>query len=138
MMSSAARQRPGLGHGLLVYGMISAAALTLDLVLLDRFLAIGMNAALAAAAAYGAGVAVHWMFSARTVFAQGAGARGSPQRRRQKFLFVASALVGLGMTTAIVGLGASLDWDVRIAKLLAIGISFAAVWMLRRLYIFVD
>lgn len=138
MIFSAARQHSGIGHGLVVYGTISAAALIVDLVLLDRFLAIGLNAALAAAAAYGAGVAVHWVLSARTVFARGAGDRGSSRRRRQKLLFSASALVGLGITTVIVGLGASLDWDVRVAKLLAIGISFAAVWVLRRLYIFAD
>ena len=81
---------------------------------------------------------MHWVLSASTVFARGAGDRGSSRRRRQKLLFSASALVGLGITTVIVGLGASLEWDVRVAKLLAIGISFAAVWVLRRLYIFAD
>ncbi|MGB3471707.1 MAG: hypothetical protein WBA51_12875 [Erythrobacter sp.] len=57
-------------------------------------------------------------------------------RMRQKALFVISALVGLELTTAIVGLA---DWngsDPRLAKGVAIIVAFTATWLLRRKIVF--
>ena len=65
----------------------------------------------ASAIGYSAGIWVHWLVSSRLVFADGAAARGTGERHRQKMLFVGSALVGLAVTTAIVGTGTALGLD---------------------------
>jgi putative flippase GtrA len=57
-------------------------------------------------------------------------------RVRQKGLFVGTALLGLAITTAIVGWGAQLGLDPRIAKLIAVAVSFQATYMARRVIIF--
>ena len=57
-------------------------------------------------------------------------------RRSQQGLFVLSALVGLGITTAIVGLGSRFGLDPRIAKGAAIVVSFQATYLLRKKVVF--
>jgi len=64
------------------------------------------------------------------VFADSVAERG-PQRNRQKALFVVSALAGLALTTAMVGLGDLAGIDPRLAKLAAIAASFLLTWGLR-------
>ena len=51
-------------------------------------------------------------------------------------LFLASALVGLATTTAIVGGAAARSIDPRLAKLVAIGVSFQITWLLRQKLVF--
>lgn len=111
---------------------VSVVALGADMGAFLGLLYAGMAAALASALAYGLGVAVHWWLSARVVFEAGDGAA----RWAQKGLFVASALLGLGLTMAIVGAGVWAGLDPRLAKIAAVGISFVATWMLRTLVIF--
>ncbi|MEQ1689130.1 MAG: GtrA family protein, partial [Sphingopyxis sp.] len=65
-----------------------------------------------------------------------AASRGSSERTRQKALFVGSALVGLTLTTAIVGGGSALGLDARLAKLVAILVSFPTIYILRRHFVF--
>ncbi len=66
------------------------------------------------------------------VFA-GAGRRGLRRaRRQQQALFVLSALVGLGITTGIVGLGSRYGLDPRFAKGVAIVVSFQATYVFAR------
>jgi small basic protein len=55
----------------------------------------------------------------------------------QKALFVGSALIGLALTMAVVGLGARLGLDPRLAKLVAVATSFVATWLLRNRIVFV-
>jgi putative flippase GtrA len=98
-------------------------------------LALGLEAALAAAAGYALGILAHWLVSSRAVFTAGVAERG-PERNRQKALFVGSALAGLALTTAIVGIGSALGLDPRLAKLLAIGASFTLTWLLRERVVF--
>ena len=90
----------------------------------------------ASATGYCAGILVHWVVSSRLVFADGAAARGTGERHRQKLLFVGSALVGLAVTTAIVGGGSALGLDPRLAKLAAIVVSFQTTYLLRRHIVF--
>ena len=104
----------------------------LFLLLLDA----GLPPMAASAIGYCAGILVHWLVSSRLVFADGAAARGTGERHRQKLLFVGSALVGLAITTAIVGAGTALGLDPRLAKLAAIVVSFQATYMLRRHIVF--
>ncbi|HWU04540.1 MAG TPA: GtrA family protein [Novosphingobium sp.] len=89
----------------------------------------------ASALAYGLGVGAHWALSARLVFAASLAPAGMA-RRRQQGLFAASALAGLALTSGIVGAGAAGGLDPRLAKGVAVGVSFLATWALRRLVVF--
>ncbi|WP_157216655.1 GtrA family protein [Flavisphingomonas formosensis] len=118
------------------YVLASGGALALDFVLLSGLIALGVGAVPASAIGYAAGILAHWALSSRTVFAD-AVARHGPARRRQQAMFVLSALVGLLITTAIVGSGAAFGLDPRVAKIVAIAISFQATWLIRRHIVFV-
>ena len=120
---------------LLRYGFASVAALAVDMGLFLALLAFAVPAAAGSALAYSAGILTHWLISSRAVFADTVAERG-PERTRQKALFVGSALVGLALTTAIVGIGEIAGIDPRLAKLVAIGVSFAATWLLRSRVVF--
>ena len=95
----------------------------------------GMLPAIAGAAGYGLGIAVHWMLSSRLVFALRAAPSGKA-RMRQKAEFVGSALIGLVLTAIIVGLGDKAEIDPRLAKGGAIAVSFVTTWLLRSRVVF--
>lgn len=117
------------------YLAASACALGADLGAFLALLALGLEAALAAATGYALGIAAHWLISSRAVFTAGVAARG-PERNRQKALFIGSALAGLALTTAVVGTGTALGLDPRLAKLVAIAASFTLTWLLRERVVF--
>jgi putative flippase GtrA len=98
-------------------------------------LAAGTPAAGAAAIGYLAGIVCHWLISTRAVFV-GRMAEVGAGRRQQQALFLGSALVGLGITTAIVGIGARFGFDPRLAKGVAIVVSFQATYLLRKRLVF--
>lgn len=120
---------------LIRYGLASMAALAVDVGVFLVLLGAGIAAAPASALGYGIGIAAHWLISSRAVFTGRVAARGAG-RSRQKALFVGSALVGLALTTAIVGAGELAGGDPRLAKLVAIAASFAATWLLRSRIVF--
>ena len=120
---------------LLRYGFASVAALAVDMGLFLALLAFAVPAAMGSAIAYSVGILTHWLISSRAVFSDSVAQRG-PERTRQKALFVGSALVGLALTTAIVGLGEIAGIDPRLAKLVAIVVSFAVTWLLRSRVVF--
>jgi putative flippase GtrA len=113
----------------------SAASLGVDFAVFMAALSAGMPPALAAACGYIAGIVCHWLISIRLVFV-GRVAGESAGRRQQQALFVLSALVGLGITTGIVGLGSRYGLDPWIAKGIAIVVSFQATYMLRKKVVF--
>jgi putative flippase GtrA len=117
------------------YLAASIAALTFDIGTFLALLVLGTPAGPAAALGYAVGVVVHWLISSRAVFSAAVAARGG-ERTRQKAGFVISALLGLALTTAIVSGGSGLGFDPRIAKLLAVGASFALTWLLRSRLVF--
>ena len=117
------------------YLLASIGALAADLGCFLALLGMGVAAAPASAIGYGLGIAIHWLLSSRTVFADGVAARGLA-RTRQKALFVMSALIGLALTIAIVSSGARAGIDPRLAKVVAIGASFTVTWLLRRRMVF--
>lgn len=117
------------------YLAASVVALGFDMGSFLVLLALGLPAAPAAALSYSLGIVVHWFISSRAVFVTGVAERG-PARTRQKAMFVASALVGLALTAGIVGLGSALGLDPRLAKIAAVGVSFAATWLLRARIVF--
>jgi len=120
---------------LLRYGLASVAALAVDMGIFLMLLAFTVPAAPASALAYTIGIVTHWLISSRAVFTETVAERG-PGRTRQKALFVGSAMVGLALTTAIVGGGEMLGLDPRLSKLVAVGASFAATWLLRSRIVF--
>lgn len=117
------------------YLLASVGALAVDMGTFLALLSLGMWAAGASAVGYCLGIGAHWLMSSRAVFVGNVAERGMA-RTRQKALFVISALVGLGLTTAIVWAGDASGFDPRLAKLVAIAVSFAATWLLRSRVVF--
>ena len=117
------------------YLAVSVGALAVDFGSFLALLALGVLATPAAAVGYSLGILAHWFMSSRAVFQDRVATRGGA-RSRQKALFVVSALVGLGLTTLIVGAGQWTGVDPRAAKLAAIAISFAVTWMIRAKVVF--
>ncbi|HEY4070013.1 MAG TPA: GtrA family protein [Sphingomicrobium sp.] len=113
----------------------SVVSLGVDFCIFLAALSLGVPPALAAATGYIAGVVCHWLISSRLVFTSQLAATAGG-RRQQQGLFVLSALVGLGITTAIVGLGSRYGLDPRLAKGVAIVVSFQATYVLRRKVVF--
>jgi putative flippase GtrA len=113
----------------------SVASLGVDFAIFMAALSLGVAPALAAACGYVAGIACHWLISSRFVFI-GQVAVDAAARRSQQALFLLSALVGLGITTAIVGLASRFGLDPRIAKGIAIVVSFQATYVLRKKVVF--
>jgi len=116
------------------YVAASVVSLGVDFTVFISVLALGVWPAPAAACGYAAGILSHWLLSTRAVFV-GRVAEGM-ERRHQQALFVGSALVGLAITTAIVGLGSRLGVDPRIAKIVAVGASFQVTYVLRKKVVF--
>lgn len=117
------------------YGLASVGALAVDIGCFLALLALAVPAAVASAIGYALGIAAHWLLSSRTVFTDSVAERGHG-RTRQKALFVGSALIGLALTTSIVGIGDVAGFDPRLAKLIAIAASFTVTWMLRNRIVF--
>jgi len=117
------------------YIVASAGALGVDMAVFIGALALGSEPVTAAATGYLSGLVAHWFMSSRAVFAGQLADKGA-QRRQQQGLFLGSALVGLGITMGIVGLGHALGADPRLAKLAAIAISFQVTYLLRRKIVF--
>ncbi|GGD60860.1 GtrA family protein [Erythrobacter arachoides] len=121
------------------YLLASVGALAVDMGTFLALLTLGPSLELAPAGAsasgYALGIAAHWLMSSRAVFVGSLAERGVA-RHRQKVLFVASALIGLALTTGIVGAGDRAGFDPRIAKLAAIGVSFSVTWLLRSRIVF--
>ncbi len=89
----------------------------------------------AAAAGFILGIAVNWLVSSRVMFADRVAGAG-PQRRRQQALFLVSALVGLVLTTVIVGGAPILAINPRLAKLVAVAVSFVTTSGMRHVMVF--
>jgi putative flippase GtrA len=117
------------------YILSSAGALAVDMSLFMALFHLGVFPAAASAIGYMSGIAAHWLLSSRAVFADNVAQRGRG-RDRQKALFLGSALVGLAITTGTVGVGDLAGLDPRLAKLVAIAISFQATYLMRKKVVF--
>lgn len=118
------------------YVVVSVGALAADMILFLLLLAAGLPGVAASALGYSVGILVHWILSSRKVFADRVSEKGSAARTQQKAMFLFSALLGLMLTIAIVGAGAMMGIDARIAKVAAIIISFMLTYLLRNIVIF--
>lgn len=121
---------------ILRYVVVSVGALAVDMGTFLALLKGGMASTLAAAIGYTVGIVAHWTLSSRKVFKDRVSERGTKERTQQKAMFVMSALIGLAMTMGIVGAGDALGLDPRIAKVIAIGVSFMLTYVLRNIVIF--
>lgn len=113
------------------YLLASIGALAADF---GIFLALGRGGLPPVAAAFGgytSGLLVHWLISVRFVFDTGNG-----PTHRQRLAFVASAILGLGLTMAMVGALTLAGASPAIAKLLSIPVSFLAVYAIRKYGVF--
>ncbi|MBE5073955.1 GtrA family protein [Erythrobacteraceae bacterium E2-1 Yellow Sea] len=117
------------------YFLASVGALAIDFGSFVALMGAGMNAMAASALGYTLGIIAHWLLSSRKVFHETV-AHETMARTRQKALFVISALVGLGLTTVIVGIGSGSGIDPRLAKLVAIAVSFVVTYVLRSKVVF--
>lgn len=118
------------------YVVVSVGALAVDMAVFLALLQTGLLSPVAAAMGYSVGIAAHWTLSSRKVFQDRVSDRGTRERTQQKGMFVVSALLGLILTMSIVGVGDALGLDPRIAKLLAIGMSFVLTYLLRNVVVF--
>lgn len=117
------------------YVLVSIGALAVDMGTFLACLSFGMIAAPASAVGYGLGILAHWLLSSRTVFADRVAA-DSGLRMRQKALFLISALTGLAITVALVGGIEGAGGDPRLAKAVAIVVSFLVTYWLRKRVVF--
>lgn len=117
------------------YILASVGALAVDMGTFLALLSAGIAPVAASAMGYAVGIAVHWILSSRKVFADQVASSGA-ERTRQKAKFVVSALIGLGVTTLIVGAASMGGLDPRAGKLVAIVASFAVTWLLRKRVVF--
>ncbi len=117
------------------YLLASICALSSDMalfLLLDR---LGTPPMLAALGGYALGLLVHWIISIRFVFDTGTAAGGGPTHA-QRAGFVASALLGMGITLAIVGGLSALHILPTLAKLASVPVSFLTVYAIRKYGVF--
>ncbi len=119
----------------ILYIGASLFALGVDFGLFLLALHWGFHAVGASVIGYGSGIIAHWFVSSRVVFAEGADTVGT-ERARQKALFFLSALVGLAVTMAIVGLGTSAGLWPLVTKAIAVVVSFQITYILRKRIVF--
>lgn len=113
------------------YLLASICALATDMIV---FLALshgGVSPTMAALGGYLAGLIVHWIISVRFVFDTGKSAT-----QIQLLGFVATALLGLGITMAMVGSLSAAGAPPAVAKLLSVPVSFLAVYAARKYGVF--
>jgi len=121
---------PQLGR----YAIVSALALALDFAVFLALNDIFAHPTLAGVIGYAAGIGLHFLLSRRFVFAAGR----SPKAAQRLFgEFVASGLVGLAVTAAVIALATGAFGLAPIAaKVLAAGASFLGVFLIRRTIVF--
>lgn len=121
------------------YLLASVAALGIDMAVFMAITAMGWPPMLSAFAGYATGIMLHWSISIRYVFRTGG---DDPQRltnnvtHGQRFAFFASALLGMGITMAVVGGLTTLGVHAAAAKSVAIGLSFLTVYAIRKYGVF--
>lgn len=116
------------------YLAASIIALAFDVALFSTLVALNIDPTIASAAGYCAGIVVHWLVSANIVFI--GKTRDGTALQVQRALFAGSAVVGLGITVATVEILGRAGIHPIAAKGVAVGISFTAVYALRKWGVF--
>ncbi|CAM5380170.1 GtrA family protein [Sphingobium scionense] len=113
------------------YLLASICALSSDMAAFLMLSRIGATPMLAAFGGYAVGLVVHWVISIRFVFDTGAGPSNT-----QRVAFVVSALIGMGITIAMVGGLSAVGIAPATAKLISVPASFLSVYAIRKYGIF--
>jgi len=124
-----------LGEDRVRYVLVSAAALGIDTLITLNLTWAGIAPALSAAAGYLIGLTLHWVLSSRFVFAAEL-EQDQRARQRQAMLFFASGFGGLAVTVAVFTTAVSFGAPALFAKAISVGVSFCAVFLVRRHFIF--
>lgn len=116
------------------YLAASIIALAFDVALFASLVTFAVDPTIASAAGYAAGIIVHWLVSSNVVFV--GKTRDGAALHVQRALFAGSALVGLAITVATVEAFGRLGAHPMAAKGIAIGVSFVAVYAMRKWGVF--
>ena len=124
----------GVGPQLSRYALVSLAALALDFTLYLALTTAGMSPVLAGVIGYAAGTGLHYALSTRFVFDAGA---TNKLQARLLGEFALSGIAGIAITALVIALATEVaGLSALPAKVLAAGISFLAVFTLRRQVVF--
>lgn len=113
------------------YLVASIIALCGDMLLFLGLLQADVSPAAAGFVGYAGGLLLHWMISIRFVF--------TPSDRAthgQRLGFVASAVVGLAITTGLISGLSATGLAPALAKLVAVPVSFLSVYVIRKYGVF--
>ena len=113
------------------YLVASIIALCGDMLLFLGLLQADVSPAAAGFAGYAGGLVLHWMISIRFVF--------TPSERAthgQRLGFVASAVIGLAITTGLISGLSATGLAPALAKLVAVPVSFLSVYAIRKYGVF--
>ena len=116
------------------YLAASIIALAFDVALFSSLVALAMDPTIASAAGYCAGIVIHWLVSANIVFT--GKTRDGAALHIQRALFAGSAMIGLCITVATVEILGRIGVHPIPSKGAAIGISFVAVYAMRKWGVF--
>ncbi len=116
------------------YAVVSALALGVDFVSYIIFVDAALKPSLAGMLGYILGMVVHYVLSSRFVF----DTRGSAKTESRRFVeFAFSGLVGITLTALVIAIATdALALSPFVAKLIAASLSFAAVFAIRRAFVF--
>ena len=116
------------------YLVASVAALAVDVAVYFALVGLNLSTAIASGVGYSAGIMVHWLISSQIVFV--GKVREGIAKHLQRALFAGSALLGLGITVGVVAVLSNFGSDPATAKLVAIIVSFIAVYAVRKWGVF--
>lgn len=116
------------------YLLASIVSLAFDVALFMVLVAFASDPGWASAAGYSAGIVVHWLISSSFVFP--GKTREGAALQLQRVGFIATAILGLGITVSIVSWLTDLGTLPVIAKGAAVLVSFFAVYLTRKFGVF--
>jgi putative flippase GtrA len=124
----------GLAAQLNRYAIVSALALGLDIAVYLALAQSGYRATFAGMIGYAIGMALHFSLSTRFVFKRGASGKSEARLFTE---FALSGLVGLAITAVVIEMVTGmLGLSAMLAKVLAVIMSFMAVFVLRKSVVF--
>ena len=116
------------------YLLASIVSLAFDVALFMVLVAFVFDPGWASAAGYSAGIVVHWLISSSFVFP--GKARQGAALHLQRIGFIATAILGLGITVSIVSWLTDLGIMPAAGKGAAVFVSFFAVYLTRKFGVF--
>ena len=112
----------------------SVVALIIDMIIYSAAILASIAPSIAAAIGYSIGIIIHWIVSSNFVFI--GKKRSGSKLQLQRAFFAGSALLGLGLTIGIVQIMTIVGTGAILAKITAVGVSFIAVYAVRKWGVF--